>query len=230
MERHDFHWPQSTHLFFVDSPPPLLTNTTLSILRQTFVMLQGLTNPVADALSHNAVCTHNLSSVAKVGDPQLQSSLTTYVYVPPSMYIQHHLWHKQCNTSSVPSSLRRTVFHSLSHPGVQATPIDTVGPLPPSHGQVYILTRIDRFTCWPEALLHIYLWLDCSLWSAVDYNNRQWKKVWIPTLSSSSLDVNTCELQHTIQWPMASLNDFITNGRQHWGHICHPLNKDLLKV
>lgn len=27
-----------------------------------------------------------------------------------------------------------------------------VGPLPPSPGQVYILTCIDRFTCWPEAL------------------------------------------------------------------------------
>ena len=30
--------------------------------------------------------------------------------------------------------------------------IDTVGPLPPSNGYTYILTCIDRFTCWPEAI------------------------------------------------------------------------------
>ena len=29
--------------------------------------------------------------------------------------------------------------------------INIVGPLPPSHGQTYLLTCIDRFTCWPEA-------------------------------------------------------------------------------
>ena len=27
-----------------------------------------------------------------------------------------------------------------------------VGPLPPSNGQVYLLTCIDRFTCWSEAI------------------------------------------------------------------------------
>ena len=30
--------------------------------------------------------------------------------------------------------------------------IDLVGPLPPSNGSVYILTCIDRFTRWPEAI------------------------------------------------------------------------------
>ena len=29
--------------------------------------------------------------------------------------------------------------------------IDIVGPLPPSHGQLYLLTCIDRFSRWPEA-------------------------------------------------------------------------------
>ena len=29
--------------------------------------------------------------------------------------------------------------------------IDIVGPLPPSEGQIYLLTCIDRFTRWPEA-------------------------------------------------------------------------------
>ena len=30
--------------------------------------------------------------------------------------------------------------------------IDNVGPLPPSNGYTYILTCIDRFTRWPEAI------------------------------------------------------------------------------
>ena len=30
--------------------------------------------------------------------------------------------------------------------------IDLVGPLPPSNGSVYLLTCIDRFTRWPEAI------------------------------------------------------------------------------
>ena len=30
--------------------------------------------------------------------------------------------------------------------------LDLVGPLPPSKGYSYLLTCIDRFTCWPEAI------------------------------------------------------------------------------
>lgn len=30
--------------------------------------------------------------------------------------------------------------------------IDLVGPLPPSHGFAYLLTCVDRFTRWPEAV------------------------------------------------------------------------------
>ncbi|KAG8173798.1 hypothetical protein JTE90_018990 [Oedothorax gibbosus] len=30
--------------------------------------------------------------------------------------------------------------------------IDLVGPLPPSQGNYYVLTLIDRFTRWPEAV------------------------------------------------------------------------------
>ncbi len=30
--------------------------------------------------------------------------------------------------------------------------IDLVGPLPPSSGKVYLLTCVDRFTRWPEAI------------------------------------------------------------------------------
>ncbi|WP_432422672.1 DDE-type integrase/transposase/recombinase [Streptococcus dysgalactiae] len=30
--------------------------------------------------------------------------------------------------------------------------VDLVGPLPPSQGYVYILTCVDRFTRWPQAI------------------------------------------------------------------------------
>lgn len=30
--------------------------------------------------------------------------------------------------------------------------LDIVGPLPPCHGKVYLLTCVDRFTCWAEAI------------------------------------------------------------------------------
>lgn len=30
--------------------------------------------------------------------------------------------------------------------------VDLIGPLPPSNGQIYCLTCIDRFSCWPEVI------------------------------------------------------------------------------
>ena len=50
--------------------------------------------------------------------------------------------------------------HNKSPVGTFATPdarfsqvhLDLVSPLPPSHGHTYLLTCIDRFTRWPEAI------------------------------------------------------------------------------
>ncbi|GBM01772.1 Gag-Pol polyprotein [Araneus ventricosus] len=79
----------------------------------------------------------------------------------------------------VPTSFRKLIFdhlHNLAHPGKAASTklisdryvwpgtfslpdarfthihIDIVGPLPPSEGQIYLLTIIDRFSRWPEAI------------------------------------------------------------------------------
>lgn len=54
----------------------------------------------------------------------------------------------------IPSKLRCAVFeslHRLSHPGIKASQ-RLVGPLPPSRGCIYLLTCIDRFSRWPEAI------------------------------------------------------------------------------
>ena len=50
--------------------------------------------------------------------------------------------------------------HTVTPRGTFATPdarfdhihVDIIGPLPPSHGHSYLLTCVDRFTRWPEAL------------------------------------------------------------------------------
>uniref|UniRef100_A0A1X7TYD1 Integrase catalytic domain-containing protein n=1 Tax=Amphimedon queenslandica TaxID=400682 RepID=A0A1X7TYD1_AMPQE len=57
----------------------------------------------------------------------------------------------------VPPTFRRAVFdalHGLSHPDSRFDHVnaDIVGPLPPFQGYRYLLTCIDRFTRWPEAL------------------------------------------------------------------------------
>ncbi|GBM54870.1 Transposon Tf2-9 polyprotein, partial [Araneus ventricosus] len=72
-----------------------------------------------------------------------------------------------CDTSTgvprpfVPTSFRKLIFdhlHNLAHPGIAAsTKLISAryiwpGPLPPSGGQIYLLTIIDRFSRWPEAI------------------------------------------------------------------------------
>ena len=45
-------------------------------------------------------------------------------------------------------------FSSFPNPGARfdVIYIDLVGPLPPSRGYIYLLTCVDRFTRWPEAI------------------------------------------------------------------------------
>lgn len=66
------------------------------------------------------------------------------------------LWTKNC----IPCQKSKIHRHTISPPGTFSVPnerfnhihIDLVGPLPPSEGFTYILTCIDRFTRWPEAI------------------------------------------------------------------------------
>ncbi|CAH8612991.1 unnamed protein product [Schistosoma curassoni] len=77
-------------------------------------------------------------------------------YVWPSMNKDVRMWAKQC-LQCQRSKVHRHVAAPL---GTFATPdarfdhvhLDIVGPLPPSHGYDHILTCIDRFTRWPEAI------------------------------------------------------------------------------
>ncbi|KAG8199225.1 hypothetical protein JTE90_003653 [Oedothorax gibbosus] len=76
-------------------------------------------------------------------------------YVWPHMKKTIKLWDQTCEQCQR-SKIQR---HTKAPLGTFALPdarfsqvhLDLVGPLPPSHGHIYILTMIDRFTRWPEA-------------------------------------------------------------------------------
>jgi transposase InsO family protein len=77
-------------------------------------------------------------------------------FVWPGMQKDVGIWAKQCL-----SCQRSKVWrHTITSPGNFPTPddrfshvhLDLVGPLPPSSGNIYILTAIDRFTRWPIAI------------------------------------------------------------------------------
>lgn len=74
-------------------------------------------------------------------------------YVWPSLNKDVEDWVRSC----IPCQKSKIHWHASLPIGVCKPPstrfdklqIDLVGPLPPSHGQCYILTCIDRFTRWP---------------------------------------------------------------------------------
>lgn len=82
--------------------------------------------------------------------------LISLKYFWPNMNIDTGYWSKTCLTCQK-SKVNR---HTRSAHGSYDIPsgrfehihLDLVGPLPPSNGYSYILTIVDRFTRWPEAI------------------------------------------------------------------------------
>ena len=82
--------------------------------------------------------------------------LVTTRFVWPSINADVRRWAKTC-LHCQKSKIQR---HTKAPLGIFMTPdarfdnvhIDIVGPLPPSKGHTYLLTYIDRFTRWPEAI------------------------------------------------------------------------------
>lgn len=94
---------------------------------------------------------HGISHPSIRGTRKLLSSR----YFWPQMNKDSNTWSKHCVECQI-SKIQR---HTKSPFGTFKIPkgrfdhvhIDLVGPLPPSDGNCYILTVIDRFTRWPEA-------------------------------------------------------------------------------
>ncbi len=94
-------------------------------------------------------------SLSHPGIRATQRLLTTR-YVWPSINADVRRWTQSC----LQCQRSKVQCHTVTPLSTFATPdarfdkvhIDIVGPLPPSNGCTYILTCIDRFTCWPEAI------------------------------------------------------------------------------
>ena len=97
-------------------------------------------------------------SLHSLSDPSIRTTLKliTNCYVWPNMNSDVHKWARSC-LSCQQSKVQRHIKAPLA---TFATPdarfnqvyIDIVGPLPPSQGFTYILTCINHFTHWPEAI------------------------------------------------------------------------------
>lgn len=117
-------------------------------------MSTGIPRPIVPS-SHRRLVFDSLHGLSH---PGIAASLRLVAarYVWPSMNKDVRMWAKQCLQCQ-----RSKVHRHVASPiGTFATPdarfdhihIDIVGPLPPSHGYTHILTCIDRFTRWPEAI------------------------------------------------------------------------------
>lgn len=90
--------------------------------------------------------------------PEIRATqrLVTQQFVWPSVNADVRKWARSC----LQCQRAKVHRHVSSPPATIATPdarfsqvhIDLVGPLPPSGSSVYLLTCIDRFTRWPEAV------------------------------------------------------------------------------
>ncbi|BHF82773.1 hypothetical protein SprV_0802591200 [Sparganum proliferum] len=116
--------------------------------------IDGTKNEAADMLSHGIDLYAMAADCLQLKDVPLTTGSGTIL----------------CDVSSpfhrpfVPGSMRRAVFqtlHGLSHPGIRVSQkllteshahLDVVGPLPPSNGFTNLLTFVDRYTRWAEAI------------------------------------------------------------------------------
>ena len=95
---------------------------------------------------------HNLSHPGIRATDKLVSAR----FVWPGIHRDLHRWARAC----VRCQRAKVHKHNITPLGSFATPdarfshvhLDVVGPLPPSNGHSYLLTCVDRFTRWPEAI------------------------------------------------------------------------------
>lgn len=122
-------------------------------------------------------------------------------YVWPGMHKDARAWCRACTDCQTPKVTR----HVKNDPTDFVAPdarfkhvhIDIVGPLPTSEGFTYLLTMIDRFSRWPEAVPHnchnslprIFRQLGISIRSPGIHYQRPRFPIWVATLHSTSKDV-----------------------------------------
>ena len=97
----------------------------------------------------------NLHGLSNPGIHTTQN-LITHCYIWPSINNDICNWTQSCIQCQKAKVHRHTVIPIVTFSAPDARfdriHIDIVGPLPPSNGSRYLLTCVDRFTRWPEAI------------------------------------------------------------------------------
>lgn len=130
-------------LQFSESEKPIYCDTSTSNIRpyvppefrqQVFNMLHNLSHPGSRA----------------------SIKLITQKFVWPGMSSDIRQWTRACIPCQKSKIQRHTISpfasHNIPSDRFHHINIDIIGPLPPSNGNMYCLTAIDRFTRWTEAM------------------------------------------------------------------------------
>ena len=114
----------------------------------------GVSRPFVPA-RFRCIVFESLHSLSHPGIRATQR-LVTARYVWPSINADVRKWTQSCLQCQQSKVQRHTVtpLSTFVTPDIRFDKIhlDIVGPLPPSDGYTYLLTCIDRFTRWPEAI------------------------------------------------------------------------------
>ena len=117
-------------------------------------MSTGHTRPVVPAEWRRQI----FNLIHRLSHPSVRSTrkLIAAKFVWKGLQKQVGIWAKQCiacQSSKIQTHIRAPLekFH-VPHRRFDHIHIDLVGPLPPSNGFTHLLTVVDRFSRWPEAI------------------------------------------------------------------------------
>ena len=201
----------STTLQFKTLPLPASSSTVICD------MSTGVPRPFVPAILRRTVFTA-LHSLSRPG-VQATQQLISQRFVWPGMRREIKAWTCMCVPCQKSKIHRHTVTPlSTFRARFDEVHIDIVGPLPPSHGNVYLLTCIDRFTHWPEAfpmpditaetVAHTFAfgWIARFGVPTTDRGHQFESRLW-----ARLLHIFGCKHLRTIRSPTASSSVFIGN-------------------
>ena len=161
----------------------------------------------------------SLQSLSHPGICATQKLITSH-FVWPGINADVRRWTRTCIPCQCAKINQHTTTPLSSFPipntRFDDVHIDLVGPLPSSQGYFYLLTCVDRYTHWPEALplrditadtvaKAFPLRMDCSFWCSLYHCYRSWMAIRIYPLVSAHVTSRNEMISHnclppSIQW------------------------------